>query len=216
MDIEQFLSKERLNAYKLQDEDESHIILKRYLWNLELCSAFYVPLHAFEIGFRNYLYLAIAEHYGEDWLTKENMLTQYEENSVIEAVKQLKKRNELTLPGKIIAELTLGFWASLLHRKYINSLPTTPSHALFWPMCIKKAFPYIEKSNRNLRYISVRVEDLRKFRNRIFHHEPIWKMNLKRINMELKEAISWFYKDYNDTFCIDRVDEIMNKNIFRQ
>ena len=214
MDIEQFLSKERLKGYKLNENDSEDLVLKRYLWNLELCSVFYVPLHVFEISFRNYLYYAIAERYGNEWLTQPNMLAPYDETSVIDAVKQLKKRNESTAPGKIIAELTLGFWASLLHRKYISSLPSVPTHALFWPLCLKKAFPYIDQSKRNLRYISVRVEDIRRFRNRIFHHEPIWKMNLVRINQELKEAISWFYSDYDKVITIDRVNEILNKKQF--
>ena len=64
-----------------------------------------------------------------------SILAEYEQNSVQKAISELKKRNETTSTGKIIAELHFGFWVSLFHRKYINSLPDKPSHAILWPLC---------------------------------------------------------------------------------
>lgn len=51
--------------------------------------------------------------------------------------KQIVGRHESITPAKIVAELTLGFWVSLLNSEY---------ERLLWKD-LRRAFPYMPKSN---------------------------------------------------------------------
>ncbi|MEZ7005470.1 hypothetical protein [Streptomyces sp. AD55] len=74
-------------------------------------------------------------------------------------------RDAATIPrGKIIAELTFGFWRFLLARQYRSSL---------WPD-LAGAFPHAP--NRALPTVEEPVKRLHECRNRIAHHEGIWHL----------------------------------------
>jgi hypothetical protein len=62
--------------------------------------------------------------------------------------------------GKVIAELTFGFWPSLISKHF---------HPL-WSASLHKAFPYAHAPRRA---VHLRLEVIRRLRNRIAHHEPI-------------------------------------------
>ena len=79
----------------------------------------------------------------------------------------LKKHMEYD-SGKIIAELSFGFWVALLNKNY---------HRALWMNCLERAFPNYEGKRRDL-YMD--LDRLRKLRNRIAHHEPIYKRDLHR------------------------------------
>jgi hypothetical protein len=62
--------------------------------------------------------------------------------------------------GKVIAELTFGFWPNLISKHF---------HPL-WSASLHKAFPYAHVPRRDVHF---RLEVIRRLRNRIAHHEPI-------------------------------------------
>lgn len=213
MDFIKLVSAERFQSYKTSANDSEETLIKRYLLNAELCSAFYVPLHIVEIGLRNSLFDAIAKQYGENWLTN-NILHEREQNLVNNAIYDLKRRHESYQKGKIIAELSFGFWVSLLYLKYDSPSFKDKNKAIFWPHCIRDSFPYMKNRFRTRKQAEIKIEAVRKFRNRIFHHEPIWKMNLIEKHKDILEVISWFYKDYENIVSIDRVKEVLSRNKF--
>lgn len=190
-----FLSDERLAGYRAEPNEPIDITLERYLWNLRLCSAFYVPLHVLEIGFRNTVYQAFAQAHGPDWLRNGKLLAPGDAAAVQNALSQLQTRRESTTVGKIIAELSFGFWTSLLTKRYESSLPM-PTHALFWPKLLSTAFPHMPRHIRTRKNISIRLDHIRKLRNRVFHHEPIWKISdLVERHREIVEAVGWISPD---------------------
>ena len=65
---------------------------------------------------------------------------------------------------------------------------------------------------RTRKHIEKKIEKIKRFRNRIFHHEPIWKMNLNENYKDILEVISWFYKDYEKIVSIDRVKELLSQS----
>jgi hypothetical protein len=210
LDFKKLVSAERFNAYRVSPSESEAETIKRYLYNTELCSTFYIPLHIMEIGLRNTLNYSISQEYGVNWLTQ-GILHDREQNSVEEAIQNLKKRKEPCHTGKIIAELTFGFWASLLYQKYDAPSFKIAGKAVIWPYCIKETFPYMPKRDRTRKNAEKKIEGIRKFRNRIFHHEPIWKINLIEKHNEILEVISWFYKDYNQVFSIDMVKSVLRQ-----
>lgn len=72
----------------------------------------------------------------------------------------------LEVPGRVVAELALGFWWSLLGDEYNRRL---------WQPCLQYAF---DGSVRR-RQLHLALDELRRLRNRIAHHEPIHTRDLE-------------------------------------
>ena len=91
--------------------------------------------------------------------------------------------------GKVIAELNVGFWRYLCHKRYLTSL---------WVPAIGSAFP-LHPETGNSYQIRQEVENrMQKFhftRNRIAHHEPIHRRDLNLEHEYLLETIGWMCAD---------------------
>lgn len=214
MTYEDFLSQERLSKFRITDQDSKEKILSRYLWNLELCSTFYVPLHLLEVGIRNSVDQSLSKEFGENWLFEPGILGSRESESVAKALKELNKRNEKQIKGKVIAELMFGFWVSLFYKNYENSpiLRTTNQNEIFWPKCIKSVFPNAPKSMQTRKAMSARLEDIKRLRNRVFHHESlIIVSDLYMVHNEICEVIKWISDDVDVLFICDRVKDVIAK-----
>jgi hypothetical protein len=209
--IEDFLSPERLAGYRLTSADAPGLILKRYLWNVELSAAFYGPLHLFEIGLRNAVDRSFRLAYGDDWLTRPGVLAPKEVGLVSNALDELAKWGMPQARGKIIAELMLGFWARLFAKHYeVGSW--SRGHVYFWPSRSEEIFPHAPKNMRTRKAMSARIEAIKKFRNRVFHHEPIWQRNdLVRIHNEICETARWITPDADSLISLSRVNEVLAK-----
>ena len=70
--------------------------------------------------------------------------------------------------GRVIAELPLGFWSSLLGNDYNRRL---------WQPCLRTAFDGPVRRT----HLHAELNDLRLLRNRIAHHEPIHGRDLPGI-----------------------------------
>ena len=58
---------------------------------------------------------------------------------------------------------------------------------------------------RTQKFLRRRVEKVRKLRNRVFHHEPIWHwQDLKDQHTQTLEAISWICPDWR--YTVDTMD----------
>jgi hypothetical protein len=68
------------------------------------------------------------------------------------------------LPGRVVAELSFGFWWSLLADHYDH---------LLWAPCLRHAFINVRR-----RRLHAELDTVIKFRNRIAHHEPVYDRNL--------------------------------------
>ena len=120
---------------------------------------------------------------------------------ITKASKQIVGRHESITPSKIIAELTLGFWVSLLNAEY---------ELLLWKD-LRRAFPYLEKRNRQRKNVSAPLNRFRAFRNRVFHNESIcWNMQrVSEIHNELLLLLGWINKDLPKFLAeIDRFDDV--------
>ena len=188
--FEKVFSSKRMERYfRLYPGDENRAIL-HYQCNLELAEAFYTSLSVFEVTLRNALGRELETMTGrEDWyavfantpgLSK---LNRY----VTQASKQIAGRHETITPSKVIAELTLGFWVSLLNSEY---------ERLLWKD-LRRAFPFMPKAKRQRKNVSAPLNRFRAFRNRVFHNESIcWNINRVRdIHSEMMEVLGWMNRD---------------------
>ena len=63
---------------------------------------------------------------------------------------------------------------------------------VLWQKLLKPCFPYMPRHLRTRKNVSVRFERIRRLRNRIFHHEPIWYWHdLANQHQDILEAIAW-------------------------
>ena len=192
-------------SFMLYPNDEKRAI-KHYQSNIKLAEAFYTSLSVLEVALRNALSRELETMTGRiDWYAVFpntpglSNLNRY----VTKASKQIAGRHESITPSKIIAELTLGFWVSLLNTEY---------ELLLWKD-LRRAFPYLEKKNRQRKNVSAPLNRFRAFRNRVFHNESIcWNMQrVQEIHEELLLLLGWINKDlpkFLDDF--DRFDDVQN------
>ncbi len=176
LDLEAALSTDRLSAYRPVGGGDIEMVAT-YFWNAALSQALYPLLGALEVSLRNAVHSTLAEHYGQaDWYNLPNMLLRNERDAVSRAKLRLQRARKQQSPGRIIAELSFGFWTSMLSAAYGSSprgpqLWITPNSPL-----LSAAFPHAPTSIQPYRgRVHRRFDELRHVRNRVFHHEPIWE-----------------------------------------
>ncbi|MBC7196332.1 MAG: Abi family protein [Deferribacterales bacterium] len=205
--IRTYLSNDRLTPYeKILKTKDDKIILSHYIWNIKLSECFYPLLQILEISLRNSINNAIIDYFGfDDWYEdKYGILEKNELVLVSKAKDEITKRTEDLTKGKIIAELNFGFWTSLFNKRYDVKL---------WHKIIKKVFPDLLRKNRNRKYLSRKLNEIRKLRNRIFHHEPIWNnVGLKEIHDDIVEVIGGIDTHIKKmVILLDNFDHIYDK-----
>lgn len=175
--------------FTLYPYDEQRAIL-HYRCNLQLSEAMYTSLSVFEVTLRNALCRELIQMTGrDDWYAVFpntpglSNLNRY----ITQASKQISGRHEQVTPSKIIAELTLGFWVSLLNSEY---------ERILWKD-LRRAFPFMPKERKQRKYVSAPLNRFRAFRNRVFHNESIcWKINrVREIHSEMLEVMGWINRD---------------------
>lgn len=195
---------ERYFALYPNNEDKA---IRHYQSNIQLTEAFYTSLSVLEVALRNALSRELETMTGrEDWYTifpntpGLTNLNRY----VTQASKQIAGRHEQITSSKIIAELTLGFWVSLLNAEY---------ERLLWKD-LRRAFPYLPKKERQRKNVSAPLNRFRAFRNRVFHNESIcWNLRrVQEIHSELLLLLGWINKDLPKWLTnFDRFDEVQMK-----
>jgi hypothetical protein len=83
-------------------------------------------------------------------------------------------------PGKVVAELSFGFWTFLVARKYQTTI---------WPI-LRPAFQH-HSNPRDRHAVHRQLDDLRFVRNRIAHHEPLLRRDIARDHHRILEVVGW-------------------------
>ena len=148
--------------------------LALYAWNAQVAAAMLGPLHICEVVIRNAVADAIAAVYGAQWPWSASFV-----RSLPNPPHGYQARQDLRnvsagkiSVGKVIPELKFVFWQTLFTQRFDHRL---------WQPHLKTVLPYLDtaKSIPELRrLIYTELEQLRKLRNRIAHHEPIFQRNL--------------------------------------
>ena len=185
-DITPFISATRWAAFS-EPGDADWETLARYLWNARLCEAFYPALQTLEVCLRNTLHQHIGVHHGNPrWLSSRCRFLHRDAQSKVAAIKR-KFGSSVPSQDALVSELTFGFWSSLLNT-YYEARPNNPN---LWPSLIPKVFPHVPRPYRNRQILWKRFDDIRKLRNRVFHHEKILHPHLQTQYHEVLEAIEW-------------------------
>lgn len=175
-------SKERLTPYFKRFDGQEEKAIGLYKSNIKLSEACYTSLSILEIALRNAIHDKFSQYFKDEYWFLNHLDESLCNQSKDVANKILASNKEVT-SGRIISELTFGFWTSLFNRKYANTL-WKPLHRVFHQMP-----PEI----RQRAVISPKLNAVRTFRNRIYHYEPVsWDLNeLEKHYNNIYEILSW-------------------------
>lgn len=94
----------------------------------------------------------------------------WEEKKVKDARKKLKQAGKAVTPNNVISMMDFGFWTNFLSKEYEDK----HSQMLLWPNQLKTVFPNapVGTTRTDIEKTFISIKDLR---NRLTHHEAIWK-----------------------------------------
>ena len=198
-ELKVIFSQERLDGYlshaKCNNSKTEALIA--YSWNIELSQALYPALQILEIALRNSLHDAITESFQNEHWFEMSFLHEREKSQVNQAKDSLRKDQKEISSGRIVAELSFGFWTSLFDVRYEHV-------QVLWPKLLKPTFIFLSKGQRTRQYLSRELNRIRLLRNRIFHYEPIWHWrdlaDQHHSIIHLTKSLSPFASKYLNTF----------------
>lgn len=192
------LSSPRLSKYVLVARGRTDTAVRLYWWNVEVCGALYGSLHCLELALRNALHDRLRRKYGRpDWWEVAPLDPQTK-RLVAEARRKCERRRTAPTPDSIVAELSFGFWVSLLSRGYDRGL---------WVPTLHKAFPYLDQPRKRL-YDG--LTSLVLLRNRIMHHEPVHHRDLSADHAKIYRMLGYISPELAvEAKAMDRFPEVL-------
>ena len=189
------LTVERMGPYLDSAGGDLAAALRLYDWNSAVAGAMHADLGRLEVIFRNAIDgalngLAAASGWTLPWYDQELLFRQRQRESIHIAVERASGRGTKSPShGAVIAELGFGFWRFLCVPAYLTSL---------WVPALVSTFPRhpAQGDPRRVRAdVERRMKGLHLLRNRIAHHEPIFRRDLARDRAHLLELIGWICAD---------------------
>ena len=187
--VDIWLGRDRLKSYLAATGGDRFRALALYEWNADVASeALRRDLCHLEIGLRNAYDTALGAHWSgpTDWTNDPAAvfppvwgtrggkkspnpkakidLNKHPREQLIQA--RSKAGGATATTGKVVAELTLGFWRYLSQGRHEKRL---------WVPCLRHAFPVGTDRTRD---VDNRINRLHTVRNRIAHHEPVHTVDL--------------------------------------
>lgn len=180
------ISAPRLSSYRKffhpQSDEE---LLGLYRWNEDVCAAFMHNIVWIEIVLRNRFHAAFSQRYGtvgsghsRDWY-QHLALSPHSRDSVKKITHSLngQPRRPAPSPDDVVAKLTFGFWPALL-----DVAQDSLGDRISWGDILVEVVPGHRQNDevywRALAHkdaLYARLDMCKDLRNRIAHHEPIWK-----------------------------------------
>lgn len=216
MDIikhEDLFSKLRMQKYILACNSDIYKALNLYKYNIQASQALYPIISILEIALRNCIDGALMKFYEDNnWLI--NKRNHFANNPLLiytnkkgakvqdyffsdklkKAEDKLKFRNIPLTHGKLLAELTFGFWVKFYNSNSIKILKGVPLNG------------FKNKPSMNVGSLNSHLNSIVNVRNRISHSEPICfnkkgqlcLISLKSYETDILEAIRWIDNDLYD------------------
>ncbi|WP_155846467.1 Abi family protein [Aquaspirillum serpens] len=210
---EDTLTRSRLGKYLRVTRNNLQQALRLYVLNAKVSAAVMTDLHYIEIAMRNRFDRELTNQYGISWFNNTqflNLLNEMTRRILLKAQRNAEKHWPKGIPlppGKIIAELTFGFWLRLTDSKLEHTL---------WVPCLHKAFSPNKAPKRAT--FNQQLEKLRQLRNRVAHHEPIFHLDLldtcRRIHDVAKLLCPTTARVMRQTSTVKR--QVMKLNKYRQ
>lgn len=202
--LEKSISVDRLSHYSnVYNTKDKKVIIQKYLLNVELSKALYFSLQTLETTLRNSIHKILSGKLNNEfWFEDENFIHPETIKDIVNARRKINI-NKIQTSGRIISELSFGFWSYLFGSYYQQKI---------WNKYIKHIFPNIPKNMAKRNILSQRINTIKNLRNKVFHFDTIIHIkNLFEIHEELLEMIYWLNKDIHDlTIEFDEFENVYN------
>ncbi len=200
--LEALISEQRLKTYDRLFNGNRAKAIEYYQLNIKIAQSLYPLLLYAEVSLRNMIHRSCMVHFKTDqWFQfcqQEEQLTKWDL-----VKKRIGENFHKPSTDKIIAELTFGFWCSLLNKRNAR---------YFWKP-LQHAFPNLGSSVKREKLAST-INQIRKFRNRIFHYEPICNdLNMLWVNyLHIIQLLNWINPELaNWLKSMDNFESLYNK-----
>lgn len=191
--VQDWLSEPRLSRYVNECGGDPDRAFRLYAWNGRVAGAFLRDLADIEVLVRNAFDRAVRDHWtgSVHWLLDPSspvlMVKWKEDGSDTNHIARemiataIAKAGGLgaASPGKIVAELPFGFWASLVTKAREHDL---------WTPYISRAFVSPHPKRKE---VARRMAALNGFRNRVAHHEPLINHDLANMQEKILDICGW-------------------------
>lgn len=172
----------RLGKYLALASQHEALALELYCSNARLSKSFYIAIQIWEIVLRNRINNVLVWKYGKNWPFDDvralrNLGANERRRIDVSKERQNRVRGKGNVTtNQIVADLSAGFWVSLLTKSY--DIP------LSWRYNLIRVFPNHVCLDRQ--QAADMCEGILDLRNRIAHHEPILHLRLleRRQNVE--------------------------------
>ncbi|MBM0279829.1 Abi family protein [Micromonospora tarensis] len=194
--LERRWSPERLAPYRAACHGDLAAAVALYRWNAEISAALGTTIGHVEVLLRNALHEELTawslRRYGEPawYLDPGGVLSDEGRRDVVKARSRATRDGRLETPGRVVAELNLGFWRFLLATRYDGSL---------WRGCLHRAV-----AGQRRRTVHAAVSRLHEARNRMAHHEPMFNRPVADLRQSAVEVAGWLCpvtRDWIDAGC---------------
>jgi hypothetical protein len=187
-DLRRLLSPGRFDRYATAAGSREQAA-QLYLWNARISGALHETLGMFEVVLRNALdrqltaYHQITLSGSGHWYCDPRM--PWTSQKLVDRIDRARAQatangRKPEIHGKVIAELTFGFWRYILAAHYQTTL---------WAPALRRAFPHHRSQQRAAVYPL--IDRLHSLRNRVAHHEPVHDLNIAARYKELLHVSGW-------------------------
>jgi hypothetical protein len=190
--IQSLLTRERLAGYLQDCQGDLASALTLYEWNAHAAAAVMTTTGLVEVVVRNAIdkslvSWAAVRHPNQSWFDAVGLDAQGEKGLSKARSRVRHPRSHAEDHGKVIAELSFGFWRYLVASRYLTAL---------WIPALHEAFPggHPDLGIRR-RQVDQRLQSLLYVRNRAAHHEPIHRRNLEKDLAAASELLQWISVD---------------------
>lgn len=191
-DLEASFSSARLSTYLRTAGGDREKAIHLYTWNTAISAAFYGPLQGLEVALRNAMHRQLAACYGGAWY--DNPAAGLDArciDRIANAKTEAARAGNEPGSSRIVAALSFGFWISLLGPGgRLDPAGRRGDYEMtLWRPALRGAFPHRTPLTRKQAHLPLNC--LRKLRNRIAHHEPIFARNLLEDHQRLLDVTGW-------------------------
>lgn len=186
--VEASLSPERLGPYLRACRHNATQAIRLYEWNVQVSGAFFESLSIVEVSVRNALSAQLTAHHGSlvgCWYDDPlSVFSELASDDIAKARRRVRDLGRPETPGRVIAELNFSFWKFLLARRY---------EATLWTPYLRHAFPNLQPQTRQTAFAA--LESLNELRNRVAHHEPVYRRDLNADMLTVFRVLDWIEPD---------------------
>jgi hypothetical protein len=184
------ITEDRLSSYVTAAGGDLRRALALYDWNTRASAAVLATSAMVEVIVRNALDVRLQRwadqrRGGGDWLDAAPLDAQGKSDVIKARERATRRGRDPEVHGKVVAELSSGFWRYLVASRYLTALWIPGAHAAFpsGPADLRMRREQVERRLHNLMIV----------RNRAAHHEPIHRRDLARDFRDAVTVAGWVH-----------------------